>query len=130
MKKLLLIISIFLMFIISPKAKQDYNLYKESTYTLKYNNLNSKDLPLLLKDTNSIILEIETTIKGKNYKYRIYTVDIQETQEKLIKKITKNFKDKELITDIEINGVKVSSIKLILTNIDYQIIKERSKIYE
>lgn len=130
MKKLLLIISIFLMFIISPKAKQDYSLYKESTYTLKYNNLNSKDLPLLLKDTNSIILEIETIIKGKNYKFRIYTVDIQETQEKLIKKITKDFNDKELITDIEINGVKVSSIKLLLTNIDYQIIKERSKIYE
>ena len=132
MKKILLVLSIFLMLFISPsiKAKEDYSKYKEQTYTIKYNNLNSKELPILLKDTNSLILELETQIKGKNYTYRIYSTDIKETTEKLIKKITKDINDKELITLIEINGVKITSIKLTLTALDYQIIKERSKLYE
>ena len=47
MKKILLTLSIFLMIFISPNtsAIEDYSLYKESVYVLKYNTLNSKDLP-------------------------------------------------------------------------------------
>ena len=106
MKKILLTLSIFLMIFISPNtsAIEDYSLYKESVYVLKYNTLNSKDLPSLLKDTNSLVLEIDANIKGKTYTYRILSSDISVTTEKLIKKITKDITDKETITDIEIVG--------------------------
>ena len=132
MKKILLTLSIFLMIFISPntRAIEDYSLYKESVYVLKYNTLNSKDLPSLLKDTNSLVLEIDANIKGKTYTYRILSSDISVTTEKLIKKITKDITDKETITDIEINGVKITKLTLKITNEDYNILKERSKIYE
>jgi len=125
MKKILLTLSIFLMIFISPNtsAIEDYSLYKESVYVLK-------DLPSLLKDTNSLVLEIDANIKGKTYTYRILSSDISVTTEKLIKKITKDITDKETITDIEINGVKITKLTLKITNEDYNILKERSKIYE
>ena len=121
MKKILLTLSIFLMIFISPNtsAIEDYSLYKESVYVLKYNTLNSKDLPSLLKDTNSLVLEIDANIKGKTYTYRILSSDISVTTEKLIKKITKDITDKETITDIEINGVKITKLTLKITNEDY-----------
>ena len=132
MKKILLILSIFLMLFICPKtnAEEDYALYKEGTYTLKYNNLNSKELPILLKDTNSLVLEIETNIKGKTYTYRIYSSELSITTEKLINKITKDISNKEVITDIEINGVKITKLTLKITKENYILLKERSKIYE
>ena len=127
MKKILLTLSIFLMIFISPNtsAIEDYSLYKESVYVLKYNTLNSKDLPSLLKDTNSLVLEIDANIKGKTYTYRILSSDISITTEKLIKKITKDITDKETITDIEINGVKITKLTLKITNEDYNILKEQ-----
>ena len=76
MKKILLTLSIFLMIFISPNtsAIEDYSLYKESVYVLKYNTLNSKDLPSLLKDTNSLVLEIDANIKGKPTLIEYYQV--------------------------------------------------------
>ena len=124
MKKILLILSIFLMLIFTPKLNGiiENDKYKESLYTLNFTNLNSKKLNEILLDTESIIVEVTVNIKGNEKTYRFFSSEITTNDKKIIEKV--------LLTDIKLNGIKITNIKLRTTEYFYNIIKERSKKYE
>lgn len=132
MKKILLILSIFLMLIFTPKLNGiiENNKYKESLYTLSFTNLNSKKLNEILLDTESIIVEVTVNIKGNEKTYRFFSSEIITNDKKIIEKVLSDITDKELLTDIKLNGIKITNIKLRTTEYFYNIIKERSKKYE
>ena len=132
MKKILLILSIFLMLIFTPKLNGiiENDKYKESLYTLSFTNLNSKKLNEILLDTESIIVEVTVNIKGNEKIYRFFSSEIITNDKKIIEKILSDITDKELLTDIKLNGIKITNIKLRTTEYFYNIIKERSKKYE
>lgn len=132
MKKILLILSIFLMLIFTPKLNGiiENDKYKESLYTLSFTNLNSKKLNEILLDTESIIVEVTVNIKGNEKTYRFFSSEITTNDKKIIEKVLSDITNKELITDIKLNGVKITNIKLRTTEYFYNIIKERSKKYE
>lgn len=132
MKKILLILSIFLMLIFTPKLNGiiENDKYKESLYTLNFTNLNSKKLNEILLDTESIIVEVTVNIKGNEKTYRFFSSEITTNDKKIIEKVLSDITNKELITDIKLNGVKITNIKLRTTEYFYNIIKERSKKYE
>lgn len=132
MKKILLILSIFLMLIFTPKLNGiiENDKYKESLYTLSFTNLNSKKLNEILLDTESIIVEVTVNIKGNEKTYRFFSSEITTNDKKIIGKVLSDITNKELITDIKLNGVKITNIKLRTTEYFYNIIKERSKKYE
>lgn len=132
MKKILLILSIFLMLIFTPKLNGiiENDKYKESLYTLNFNNLNSKKLNEILLDTESIIVEVTVNIKGNKKTYRFFSSEITTNDKKIIEKVLNDITNKELLTDIKLNGIKITNIKLRTTEYFYNIIKERSKKYE
>lgn len=132
MKKILLILSIFLMLIFTPKLNGiiENDKYKESLYTLSFTNLNSKKLNEILLDTESIIVEVTVNIKGNEKTYRFFSSEIITNDKKIIEKVLSDITDKELLTDIKLNGIKITNIKLRTTEYFYNIIKERSKKYE
>lgn len=132
MKKILLILSIFLMLIFTPKLNGiiENDKYKESLYTLNFANLNSKKLNEILLDTESIIVEVTVNIKGNEKTYRFFSSEIITNDKKIIEKVLNDITNKELLTDIKLNGIKITNIKLRTTEYFYNIIKERSKKYE
>lgn len=132
MKKILLILSIFLMLIFTPKLNGiiENDKYKESLYTLNFNNLNSKKLNEILLDTESIIVEVTVNIKGNEKTYRFFSSEITTNDKKIIEKVLNDITNKELLTDIKLNGIKITNIKIRTTEYFYNIIKERSKKYE
>ena len=132
MKKILLILSIFLMLIFTPKLNGiiENDKYKESLYTLNFANLNSKKLNEILLDTESIIVEVTVNIKGNEKTYRFFSSEITTNDKKIIEKVLNDITNKELLTDIKLNGIKITNIKLRTTEYFYNIIKERSKKYE
>lgn len=132
MKKILLILSIFLMLIFTPKLNGiiENDKYKESLYTLNFANLNSKKLNEILLDTESIIVEVTVNIKGNEKTYRFFSSEITTNDKKIIEKVLNDITNKELLTDIKLNGIKITNIKLRTTKYFYNIIKERSKKYE
>jgi len=132
MKKILLILSIFLIFIFTPKLNGiiENDKYKESVYQLNFTNLNSKKLNEILLDTESIIVEVTVNIKGNEKTYRFFSSEIITNDKKIIEKVLNDITNKELLTDIKLNGIKITNIKLRTTEYFYNIIKERSKKYE
>lgn len=132
MKKILLILSIFLIFIFTPKLNGiiENDKYKESVYQLNFTNLNSKKLNEILLDTESIIVEVTVNIKGNEKTYRFFSSEITTNDKKIIEKVLNDITNKELLTDIKLNGIKITNIKLRTTEYFYNIIKERSKKYE
>lgn len=132
MKKILLILSIFLMLIFTPKLNGiiENDKYKESVYQLNFTNLNSKKLNEILLDTESIIVEVTVNIKGNEKTYRFFSSEITTNDKKIIEKVLNDITNKELLTDIKLNGIKITNIKLRTTEYFYNIIKERSKKYE
>lgn len=132
MKKILLILSIFLMLIFTPKLNGiiENDKYKESVYQLNFTNLNSKKLNEILLDTESIIVEVTVNIKGNEKTYRFFSSEIITNDKKIIEKVLNDITNKELLTDIKLNGIKITNIKLRTTEYFYNIIKERSKKYE
>lgn len=132
MKKILLILSIFLIFIFTPKLNGiiENDKYKESVYQLNFTNLNSKKLNEILRDTESIIVEVTVNIKGNEKTYRFFSSEITTNDKKIIEKVLNDITNKELLTDIKLNGIKITNIKLRTTEYFYNIIKERSKKYE
>lgn len=132
MKKILLILSIFLIFIFTPKLNGiiENDKYKESVYQLNFTNLNSKKLNEILLDTESIIIEVTVNIKGNEKTYRFFSSEIITNDKKIIEKVLNDITNKELLTDIKLNGIKITNIKLRTTEYFYNIIKERSKKYE
>lgn len=132
MKKILLILSIFLIFIFTPKLNGiiENDKYKESVYQLNFTNLNSKKLNEILLDTESIIVEVTVNIKGNEKTYRFFSSEITTNDKKIIEKVLNDITNKELLTDIKLNGIKITNIKIRTTEYFYNIIKERSKKYE
>lgn len=132
MKKILLILSIFLIFIFTPKLNGiiENDKYKESVYQLNFTNLNSKKLNEILLDTESIIVEVTVNIKGNEKTYRFFCSEIITNDKKIIEKVLNDITDKELLTNIKLNGIKITNIKIRTTEYFYNIIKERSKKYE
>lgn len=120
------------MLIFTPKLNGiiENDKYKESLYTLNFTNLNSKKLNEILLDTESIIVEVTVNIKGNEKTYRFFSSEITTNDKKIIEKVLNDITNKELLTDIKLNGIKITNIKLRTTEYFYNIIKERSKKYE
>lgn len=120
------------MLIFTPKLNGiiENDKYKESLCTLNFTNLNSKKLNEILLDTESIIVEVTVNIKGNEKTYRFFSSEITTNDKKIIEKVLNDITNKELLTDIKLNGIKITNIKLRTTEYFYNIIKERSKKYE
>lgn len=111
-------------------SKNDY-LYAENYHSIKFKNLNSKNLNELFLGINGTVIEIEveTQVFTKSYRFNTSMIDNveQKLEEKVIKDLIKLGK-RELATNYEVNGLKITRMDILCTKEELNIIKSRSEV--
>lgn len=126
LKKLLFILSIFLLSIYPVFASEDK--YEEKVYSLDLDNFNSKDINEVFEGIkyNIIEIEIQTSRLTKSYRFNLSIVNnLEEELNKLVIDDLRDILSIEDISILEVNGFKISKIVLRCTKIDKDIILER-----
>ncbi len=135
MKKVLVTISILTMvlflFLTNIKAEsKESNTYeyKEDYYSIKFPNLNSKNINELFEGINGTVIEIEVQTKIFTKAYKFNTGMIDNVERHLEEKVTKDLKSLgkyELATNYQMNGVKVIRMDIRCTKKELDTIKSR-----
>jgi len=133
MKKLLTTITIILivlfLFYSKLNAKQEYK-YKENIHSVKFKNLNSKNINSLFEDINETVIEIQIQTPFFTKNYHFHTGITNNIERILLEKLTQDLKElgkQELATTYQVNGIKVTKMKIICTYEELEIIKSRVK---
>lgn len=110
-------------------AKKEQYIYEENYHSIKFKNLNSKNVNKLFEDITATIIEIEvkTPYFSKNYKF--HTGITNDIERSLLEKLTKDLKDlgkQELATSYQINGIKIIKMGVLCTYEELEKIKTRT----
>lgn len=131
MKRLLIIISIFLcFFLVRVLNAQTKNDYVEKIYVTEFDNLNSKNINEVFKGLNGLVIEIEIEINSITKTYRVNTSVNNNLEKELLKKVVASLEEdglKELAAIASIKGYKINKIKIRCTKEILNIIKMRSE---
>ena len=130
MKKTLIVLLTILLIGLLPKLKasEEYK-YKEDSYVIEFDNLNSQDINKLFEGLNGGVIEVEVQIKNVIKTYRVNTLITDNLEYELTKKIVKSLENdnlRELSSIASIKGFRINKMILRCTLENYRIIKERS----
>lgn len=127
MKKVLLVLSIFLFSIILlPKVKAGTGYtFEEKIYKIEFDNLRSNKLKELLDGTDSLIVTIKVSVKSEVKTYKFMTLDVNKIEKQLLKKVINDMEDLNERAYVKLNGVKINEINIRCTSDSYNKILER-----
>ena len=130
MKKVLLILSIFLLLVFIPNLKAvKENDYLEKVNKITFNNLSSKRINEVFEDLNVGVIELEISLGfiTKNYKVNYYYTDNLEKEltKKIVNELEKEGLREEAVT-ATIKGFKINKMILRCNEETIKIIKSRS----
>lgn len=127
MKKVFLVLSIFLFSIIFlPKVKAGTGYaFEEGIYKIEFDNLRSNKLKELLADTDSLIVTIKVSVKSEVKTYKFMTLNVNEIEKELLKKVINDMEDINEKAYVKLNGVKINEINIRCTSDSYNKILER-----
>lgn len=127
MKKVLLVLSIFLFSIIllpKVKARTGYT-FEEKIYKIEFDNLRSNKLKELLDGTDSLIVTIKVSVKSEVKTFKFMTLDVNGIEKELLKKVINDMEDLNERAYVKLNGVKINEINIRCTSDSYNKILER-----
>lgn len=127
MKKVLLVLSIFLFSIILlPKVKAGTGYtFEEKIYKIEFDNLRSNKLKELLDGTDSLIVTIKVSVKSEVKTFKFMTLDVNGIEKELLKKVINDMEDLNERAYVKLNGVKIIEINIRCTSDSYNKILER-----
>lgn len=137
MKKILksIIISLIILFLIlipkiNANTKENYK-YKETIHSIKFKNLNSKNLNELFNNISGTIIRIEvkTSYFTKTYNYNTnFTLDVEKSLIENVTKDLENLGKRELATTIRIEGIKITKMDIRCTYEELELITSRAEV--
>ena len=131
MKKVLLILSIFLMLLFIPKLKGDsVNKYIEKINEVSFDNLNSKKINEVFDGLNVGVIELEINFGFITKTYRVNLMNTTNLEKELTKKVVSELKKEGLREEaavISVKGFKISKMILRSSEETIDIIKSRVK---
>lgn len=119
------------LFITNLNAKKEHNLYEENYHTVKFKNLNSKNVNKIFESITATIIEIEvkTPFFTKNFQFHTgITTNIEKILMEKITKELKNLGKQELATTYQINGIKITKMKILCTYEELEKIKTLTEV--
>ncbi len=108
---------------------KDY-MYREDYHSIKFKNLNSKNLNELFLGINGTVIEIEVETSIFTKSYRFNTSMIDNVEQKLEEKVTKDLIDlgkREQATTYQVQGYKITRMDILCTKEELNLIKTRTE---
>lgn len=126
-----IILFLFINSTLSLKSSENNYIYKENYHSIKFKNLNSKNLNELFLGINGTVIEIEVETSLFTKAYRFNTSMIDNVEQKLTEKVIKDLIDlgkRELGTTYEIQGLKITRMDILCTTEELNLIKSRAEV--
>ena len=137
MRKVLLIISIFLCFLFMTKVEalqkslsDEFELYLEQTNIIEFDNLHSSKINEVLEGIDGTVIEFEIQIKNIIKVYRVNTKINNDIEKELNNKVLKALEEdglRELGVVASIKGYKINKMKIRCSKKVLETVKKRSE---
>lgn len=130
MKKILLIISIFLLCMIPLKGLEE-DRYVEKINVVTFDNLSSKKVNDVFYDLNVGVIEVEISLGFITKTYRVNYYSVSDLERELTKRVVSELKKeglREEAANASIKGYKINKMTLRCNSDTLAIIKSRSNV--